>query len=143
MHLDRPLIFARHPVSTGVALGVVALLPHTVLTPPLSLAYAAILLGFIASIYVGFAVLWGAEREQWTELIVAGVFGLAALLGFAIAHWLLPTAYVVHAAWDALHHMRSRLKLVAIPQWYIPWCATADIVIGIGLAGIWRRHGLL
>ena len=35
------------------------------------------------------------------------------------------------------------LRLVAIPQWYVPWCATIDILVGVGLVIVWRFTGIL
>jgi len=35
------------------------------------------------------------------------------------------------------------LRLVSIPQWYIPWCVIIDVIVGIGLIVLWHRNGLL
>jgi hypothetical protein len=33
--------------------------------------------------------------------------------------------------------------LVAIPQWYVPWCAVIDVIIGAGLIAMWNANGIL
>jgi hypothetical protein len=55
----------------------------------------------------------------------------------------LPAAYLAHALWDLAHHNRSNLRLVAIPQWYVPWCVMIDVIVGLGLIVIWHWNGVL
>ena len=143
-HTHRPAsIFSGRPIASGVAVGVVSLLPHFFLSPQASLGYAAILIGLIAGIYFGFAVVNGSNRDQLVEFNVAGLFALSAVLGLLLWPLLLPLAYLAHACWDLAHHNRARLSLVAIPQWYVPWCIVIDVIIGAGLLVLWRFHGLI
>ncbi|CAN5857965.1 hypothetical protein BH24GEM1_BH24GEM1_00710 [soil metagenome] len=141
--LPNPSIFARRPVVTGIVVGAALLLPHAFLPPQASLGLAAIVIALIAGIYFGFAATNGSGREQMIEFTVTGLFAVAGLLG--LLHWplLLPLAYVAHAGWDLAHHNRARLSLVAIPQWYVPWCVVIDVIVGAGLLAIWRRDGIL
>ena len=46
-------------------------------------------------------------------------------------------AYFAHGLWDLAHPNRARLSLVAIPQWYVPWCIVIDVIIGARLLAIW------
>ena len=136
-------IFSERPIRTGVAVGAVSLLPHFFLSPAASLGFAAILIGLIAGIYFGFAVVNGSNRDQLVEFNVAGLFAASAVLGLLLWPLLLPIAYFAHACWDLAHHNRARLSLVAIPQWYVPWCIVIDVIIGAGLLVLWRFHGLI
>lgn len=140
---DQLSIFARRPVLTGIAIGVISLLPHAFLTTQASLGFAAVLIALIAGIYFGFAVVNGSPRDQFVEFNVTGLFALAALLGLLWSPLLLALAYFGHAAWDLAHHNKSRLALVAIPQWYVPWCVVIDVIIGAGLLVIWSDKGLI
>jgi hypothetical protein len=135
--------FSRRPILTGIAVGIASLLPHAFLSAQASLAFAAILIALIAGIYFGFAVVNGSSRHQWIEFNVAGLFAVAGLLGLLYWPVLLAIAYFAHAAWDFAHHNRSRLSLVAIPQWYVPWCVVIDVIVGAGLLVIWHRNGVL
>lgn len=139
----QPSVFARRPVLTGIAVGIGSLLPHAFLPPEASLAFAAVLIALIAGIYFGFAVMNGSPRDQMVEFNVAGLFAVAAVLGLLWSPWILAIAYFGHAAWDLAHHNKSRLSLVAIPQWYVPWCIVIDVIIGAGLIAIWSRDGLI
>ena len=144
LHRDHPLsAFERRPILTGIAVGVASLLPHAFLSAQASLAFAAILIALIAGIYFGFAVVNGSPRDQLVEFNVTGAFAIAGLLGLLRWPLLLPLAYFGHAAWDFAHHKRVHLPLVAIPQWYVPWCVVMDIIVGTGLLLIWRNHGLI
>ena len=71
------------------------------------------------------------------------LFVIAALLGVWISPWFIPAAFLAHGLWDYAHHNRANLRLVSIPQWYIPWCVIIDVIVGIGLIVLWHRNGLL
>lgn len=136
-------VFSRRPMLTGVAVGIGSLLPHAFLSPEASLGFAAVLIALIGGIYFGFAVVNGSSGQQLIEFNVAGLFAVAGLLGLLYWPMLLAIAYFAHAAWDLAHHNRARLSLVAIPQWYVPWCVVIDVIIGVGLLVIWHRSGVL
>jgi hypothetical protein len=136
-------IFARRPIATAIALGVISLAPHFFLSPEMSLSFAAVLIGVIAGVYFGFAVVRSSNWEQLIELNVASSFGVAALLGNGVSPWFLPVAYLAHGLWDFAHHNSLRLRLVSIPQWYIPWCAIIDWIIGLGLSFIWHAKRVI
>lgn len=136
-------VLARRPILTSVAIGVGSLAPHLFLSPQASLAFAAVVIALIAGIYFGFAVTMGSPRDQFVEFSVAGMFAIAGLVGLLIWPLLLPLAYLGHALWDLAHHNRSRLSLVKIPQWYVPWCIIIDVIVGIGLLVIWTHTGVL
>jgi hypothetical protein len=136
-------LFEKRPILTGFAVGVGSLLPHAFLPPEASLGFAALLISLIAGIYFGFAVVNGSGRDQLVEFNVTGLFAAAGLLGLLWQPILLPLAYFGHALWDLAHHNRSRLSLVAIPQWYVPWCIVIDVIVGAGLIVIWKIDGIL
>jgi len=138
-----PSILARSPRLTGLAVGIGSLSPHAFLPAQVSLSFAAVLVALIAGVYFGFAVVSGSPRQQLVEFNIASLFAVAALLGLVAWPILLPLAYLAHALWDLLHHNRSRLGLVAIPAWYVPWCVVIDLIVGFGLLAIWSRHGLI
>jgi Family of unknown function (DUF6010) len=143
MSLPSPSIFSQRPVLSGFAVGLVSLAPHAFLPPGASLAFAAVLVGIIAGVYFGFAVVNGSNNHQLVEFNVALMFGIAALLGVTVSTWFLPAAYLAHGLWDLAHHNRSPLVLVSIPQWYIPWCVVIDVIVGLGLIAIWTRTGVI
>jgi hypothetical protein len=136
-------VFARRPILTGFIVGLGSLSPHFLLPPRASLGFAAVLVALIAGIYFGFAVINGLPRNQFVEFSVAGAFAVAGLLGLLLWPILLPLAYFGHAQWDFAHHNRARLSLVAIPQWYVPWCVVIDVIIGAGLLAVWSDRGIL
>ena len=136
-------VFGRRPILTGFLVGLGSLSPHFMLPPQASLGFAAILVALIAGIYFGFAVINGSPRNQFVEFNVAGAFAVVGLVGLLLWPILLPLAYFGHALWDFAHHNRSPLSLVAIPQWYVPWCVVIDVIIGAGLLAVWSDRGIL
>jgi hypothetical protein len=139
----QPSLFAKRPLLTGVAIGAASLLPHAFLPAAASIAFAAVLIAMIGGVYFGFAVVHGSPRDQLVEFNVSSAFATAGLLGLLYWPVVIPVAYLAHAAWDLLHHNRARLPLVAIPQWYVPWCAVIDLIIGVGLFALWGSAGVL
>ena len=142
-HRHAESAFGKHPVVTGIAVGIATLLPHAFLPAQASLGFAALLIALIAGVYFGFAVVNGSPRDQMVEFNMTGLFTIAGLLGLLAWPILLPLAYLGHACWDLAHHNRARLSLVAIPQWYVPWCIVIDVIVGVGLLVIWRMDGLI
>lgn len=140
---DHASVLARRPLTTGILIGIGSLAPHFFLSPDASLGFAAVLIALIGGIYFGFAVTRGATRDQFVEFTVAGLFAVAGLVGLLAAPIVLPLAYIGHALWDLAHHNRWKLPLVSIPQWYVPWCAVIDVIIGIGLLVLWTGKGIL
>ena len=107
-------IFARRPVLTGIAVGVVTMAPHFFLTPAASVSYAGVVIALIAGIYFGFAVMNGSPRDQFVEFNVAGMFAVAGILGILVWPVVLPFAYFAHAAWDLdLDHLVRPSQLTA------------------------------
>jgi len=142
-HQGRGSIHARQPILSGIAVGLASLAPHYFLTPAASLGFAAVLVALIAGVYFGFAVTSGSHRHQLVEFNVAAMFTMVALCGLLLWPILLPLAYFGHAVWDVAHHNRASLSLVAIPQWYVPWCVVIDLIVGAGLLFIWTGNGVL
>src|SRR5262245_13931924 len=104
-------IFARYPISTAIALGVFALVPHFFLSPEMPLAFAAVLLGIVAGVYFGFAVMKGSNFQHQVEFNVASLFGAAALIGIGISPWFLPAGYLAHGVWDVASHNCAALRM--------------------------------
>jgi hypothetical protein len=136
-------IFSERPIATAITVGIATLIPHQFLPPALSLALAAIVMGMVAGVYFGFAVMRGDNFQQQIEFNVSLLFIVAALLGVWVSPWFIPAAFLAHGLWDFAHHNSVNSRLVSIPQWYIPWCVVIDVILGIGFIVLWYRNGLL
>jgi hypothetical protein len=105
-------------------------------------AFYPTMLIVIASYYVLFALM-GATR--WTlaiELLVAGVFTLAAVLGFRINLWLAVVALVGHGVFDFAHHLL--IDNPGVPHWWSGFCLAFDVTAGGFLALLlWKRANSL
>jgi hypothetical protein len=132
--------FARSPAAAIDALLAAATIPlNLLLSQTQSEQFAAVLLAVIGAIYIGFSLQKGTRAQFATELIVATGFFAAALAGLWVTPWIVPVAWAAHGIWDHAHHQGSRLasrpsRLVAIPLWYLPFCAVADWVAAASLA---------
>ena len=82
-------IFSERPIATAITVGIATLIPHLFLPPALSLALAAIVMGMVAGVYFGFAVMRGDNFQQQIEFNVSLLFIVAALLGVWVSPWLI------------------------------------------------------
>jgi hypothetical protein len=124
----RPL---RAPVLWGFAFGALQA------ASPLGFAWLepatvqALLLCFIAAVYVGFAVADGRPRVIVIECGIAAVFVLLASASVTGTAWLLVVGYAAHGLkdlWQERHHF------VANTRWWPPFCAAVDFVVAAIIA---------
>ncbi len=125
-------------ILIGLGLGIVTIILHLTLTESKGLELTSFLLVLIGSVYYGFALLSKHKKAMIIEIIVASVFVAMGIFGLWISPWVLVIGLFLHGLWDIAHH-NSSSKLVKIPQWYIPFCATYDWVIGIYLILIYLK----
>ncbi|HEU4896150.1 MAG TPA: DUF6010 family protein [Actinomycetota bacterium] len=114
----------------GVIFGGVTLIIPSLLSPNTAFGLLAILLGMIASVYLGYALADGRLRAFQVEYV--GMVAFAALATVALARHsalLLALGYLGHGLWDLLHHRRE--VEVHMPRWYVPVCLGYDTVVAI------------
>jgi hypothetical protein len=120
----------RAPILWGFAFGAIQA------ASPLGLRWLeqatvqALLLCFIAAVYVGFAVADGRPRVIAVECAVAAVFVLLSSASVTGTAWLLVVGYAGHGfkdLWQERHHF------VANTRWWPPFCACVDCVVALVL----------
>jgi len=126
---------SKHPYLLGGVIGIGSLPVHAILPLLQSIELAAILMGVIAGAYIGFAARAGDLRIFALELVVALAFAFAALAGLWWSMWVIPAVYVLHAGWDLLHRHEALQDI--LPDWYVPFCLSVDVIAGLGLILIW------
>jgi hypothetical protein len=117
-------------LAAGVILGGVTLLIPSLLARDTAFGLLAILLGMIASVYLGYALNDGRLRAFAVEYVGMVVF--AALATIALARHsavLLALGYLAHGLWDLLHHRRN--VDTRMPWWYVPLCLGYDTVVAV------------
>ena len=116
----------RAPILWGFAVGAMQA------ASPLGLAWLqpatvqALLLCFIAAVYVGFAVADGRPRIIAIECVVAAVFVMLAAVSVTGTAWLLVAGYLGHGFKDL---WQERHRFVANTRWWPPFCACVDFVV--------------
>ena len=127
-------LVGKHPGRLGALAALASLPAHLYI--PLSASYqlAAVILGLVGGIYVGFALNDGSSKMVAVEAVVALCFVGAALAGVWLTVWAIPAAYALHGLWDMAHH---HYIATAMPRWYIPLCAVYDWIFAGGLVAIW------
>ena len=93
-------------------------------------------LAAVAGVYVGFAIADGRTSAIAIQMVSMLAFVTVAYIGIEeSSKALIGAGWVAHGFWDAIHHEHH--GPTEVKTWYPPFCATADLVIGIPLiAGV-------
>lgn len=92
----------------------------------------------VASYYALFAAMGGGGRAIAVEALIAGVFVVAASVGFRRNLWIVASALAAHGVLDAVHG-----RLVSnpgVPVWWPAFCAAFDVTAGVYLAWVLTRQ---
>ena len=117
-------------LAAGVIFAGATLIIPSLLARDTAFGLLAILLGMIASVYLGYALNDGRLRAFQVEYVGMVVF--AALATIALARHsavLLALGYLGHGLWDLVHHRRG--VEIRMPWWYVPLCLGYDTVVAI------------
>ena len=81
----------------------------------------------VASYYVLFATMSGADHALVVESIVMAVFVLVAVLGFRFNAWLIVAGLAAHGVFDVLHgHFVANS---GVPDWWPAFCLAFDVAL--------------
>ena len=124
IHIHRPAI-------VGGFLFLLSAPVHLVVSESVSVAIAGMTLALIGGAYIGFGASAQDIRTMVLELLVAILFGMAALAGL-LWHWIaIPLGLTFHALWDFLHH--RPIIGAPVPRWYVPFCVVYDLLAALFL----------
>jgi hypothetical protein len=123
-------------MAVGFALGLIATGSSALADRDDALVLNAILLAWIGSVYIGFAIADGRRSSIGVQIVSALVFLEVGYYGYQLdSRLLLGIGFIAHAAWDWLHH--NDHGPTRVRNWYPPFCAVADVVIGVPLLAEW------
>jgi hypothetical protein len=92
--------------------------------------YLGCLLAGIGFVYLGFAIADGRRSAIAVQIASVLVFLNVAYIGVQQeSSLLLGLGFLGHAVWDAIHHEGH--GPTEVRTWYPPFCAVADLVIGL------------
>ncbi|MCB0333014.1 MAG: hypothetical protein KDD55_05910 [Bdellovibrionales bacterium] len=84
-------------------------------------------LALTACVYGGAALTPSGATYGRVELPVVGVVFFTAILGIIVGPVWLAVGYVIHGAWDILHH--NKCVGTPIVSWFPPVCAVFDFIV--------------
>ncbi|MGB8473728.1 MAG: hypothetical protein WCE61_06540 [Candidatus Acidiferrum sp.] len=87
---------------------------------------------FIATYYIGFAVMGSSLQAVTTESLLAGLFLVGAVVGFKKNLWIVVAALAGHGVFDFFHHLF--VENPGVPVWWPGFCLGFDIIAGGFLA---------
>ncbi|MEQ8859016.1 MAG: hypothetical protein RIC56_10230 [Pseudomonadales bacterium] len=100
-----------------------------------------IMLIVIASYYVLFAAMGASTRALILDGVAAGVFVVAAVIGFRFRLWLVVAALVGHGIFDFVH--QDIIGNPGVPDWWPGFCLAFDGVAAGYLAVLLTRRPAL
>lgn len=86
----------------------------------------------VASYYILFAAMGSTSPVMPMELVGAGVFLLAAVVGFRKNLWFAAVGLCGHGVFDFFHHLL--IQNPGVPGWWPGFCLGFDVPAGIYLA---------
>ena len=94
--------------------------------------FAGSALAAIAGVYLGFAIADGRTSAIAVQAAAMFVFVIVAYIGIEEgSKAVIGAGWVAHGFWDAIHH--EHRGPTEVKTWYPPFCATADLVVGVPL----------
>ncbi len=98
------------------------------------------LLVFIATYYIAFAVMGRSVQALTTESLMAGLFLVVAVVGFKKNLWFVVAALTGHGVFDFFHHLF--IENPGVPVWWPGFCLGFDVLAsGVLAALLMRRTG--
>ena len=122
------------PYVIGTVLALVISTYATLLRLDRDRAFYPTVLVVVASYYVLFAVMGGSGDATVIEMLIGGVFVVAATLGFRGSLWLVVAGLAAHGVQDFVH-MRFVMN-PGVPAFWPAFCGSYDVVAAGYLA--WR-----
>lgn len=80
----------------------------------------------IATYYVVFAVIDGSSKVLLSEIAIAAVFTVVAVVGFKGNLWLVPAALAGHGVMDFFHH--ALVHNTGVPRGWPGFCLAFDLI---------------
>jgi hypothetical protein len=130
LHPSRVEASLRIPILWGFAFGAMQAASPLVFAWLEPATVQALLLCFIAAVYVGFGVADGRPRVIAVECVIAAVFVVLAAASVTATAWLLVVGYAGHGLKD---FWQERHQFVANTRWWPPFCACVDWVVAVVL----------
>ena len=89
-------------------------------------------LAAVGAVYLGFAVADGRTSAIAIQGVSMLAFATVAYIGIEEgSKALIGAGWIAHGFWDAIHH--EHRGPTEVKTWYPPFCATADLAVGIPL----------
>ena len=127
-------LFERHwrAILVGFVAAMLGGLATLGLDDPESTVLAGVALAAVGSVYLGFAIADGRTSAIAIQAVSLLAFTAVAYIGIEEgSKALIGAGWVAHGFWDAIHHEHH--GPTEVKTWYPPFCATADLVVGIPL----------
>lgn len=99
--------------------------------------YPAVVMA-VASYYVAFAVSDGSAELMLSEVSIAAVFVVAAVLGFKHNPWIAVVALAGHGVMDVFHHLLVHNS--GVPRSWPGFCASFDVAAAVFVALLMRAR---
>lgn len=95
----------------------------------------------VASYYALFAVMGASGQVVLVESLVAGAFGLVAVIGFKTSLWLVAAALAGHGVFDFVHSLM--IENPGMPLWWPGFCGAFDVIAGAYMAALLMKRSRL
>lgn len=124
------------PILVGAVGAVVVAVVLTLLPREFARGILVVLVGYFGGVYFGIGLSARRQRDVVLQDGVSVVFFGLALAGLWVSPLFLALACFAHAAWDVTTG-HPRALGASIAPWYVPLCASFDILLGVFILAWW------
>lgn len=125
----------RTALVAGVALGAFTVAVASLLPSGAALGLLAVILGLAVGAYLGSFAARDGRAGGAVELAVGLGFVVLAVLGLWLDPLFLAAGWLLHAAWDGLHHAGKVPSRIG--AWVPPFCAAYDLIVAAYIVVRW------
>ena len=122
------------PVAVGLVLALLVGVFGTATGLDRDRAFYPVITIIVATYYILFAVVGEASQALWPEMMIAGAFIIAAVVGFRRSLWIVVAALATHGILDLIHG--SVVSNPGVPDSWPGFCMGYDVAAALYLAGL-------
>jgi hypothetical protein len=116
-------------VIVGIALALFVCVAASLLGMDRDRVFYPTILIVVASYYMLFAVMDGSDKVLRSEIAIAAVFTVVAVVGFKRNLWLVAAALAGHGVMDIFHH--ALIQNAGVPRVWPGFCMAFDLTAAV------------
>lgn len=120
---------------TGLGLALSFLVATHLYAGEKQLEIFALFLALTSCVYGGAVLTPSGAKYSFVEFPFVVIVFISSILGLLVSPLWLVGGYLLHGAWDSLHHFKK--VRTPIVKWFPPTCAAFDFLVALFIFWLW------